>query len=89
MRKNLSCALLFLAIITSNISIAQETFRFEGQVKGIKDTTCMLAYYYGDKQYAKDTADIDNDGRFFLVELIHLTMVCIWLYYLMVIILKW
>ena len=64
MRKNLSCALLFLAIITSNISIAQETFRFEGQVKGIKDTTCMLAYYYGDKQYAKDTADIDNDGRF-------------------------
>ena len=64
MRKHSYYILLILALITYNISVAQEAFRFEGQVAGIKDTTCMLAYYYGDKQYAKDTADVDNEGRF-------------------------
>jgi hypothetical protein len=24
----------------------------------------MLAYYYGDQQFAKDTAEIDKEGRF-------------------------
>ena len=33
-------------------------------VKGVADTTCILAYYFGDKQYAKDTAEIDANGSF-------------------------
>ena len=49
--------LLFLVVICNN-SFSQETYRFEGQVKGLQDSTCMLAYYYGDKQFAKDTAQI-------------------------------
>jgi len=34
------------------------------KVKGIKDTTCYLAYHFGDKQYLKDTAKVDSKGNF-------------------------
>lgn len=34
------------------------------RVKGLKDTTCYLAYHYGDKQYLKDTAAVDKNGYF-------------------------
>jgi len=55
---------LFFLVVISNNSFSQDAYRFEGQVKGLKDSTCMLAYYYGDKQFAKDTAEIDDEGRF-------------------------
>ena len=48
----------------SFVIILFKNYRFEGQVKGLQDSTCMLAYYYGDKQFAKDTAEIDQEGRF-------------------------
>ena len=56
--------ILFFLVVISNNSFSQDAYRFEGQVKGLKDSTCMLAYYYGDKQFAKDTAEIDEEGRF-------------------------
>ncbi len=34
------------------------------RVKGLKDTTCYLAYHFGDKQYLKDTAKVDAKGNF-------------------------
>ncbi|MFN3404545.1 MAG: redoxin domain-containing protein [Cytophagaceae bacterium] len=34
------------------------------KVKGLKDTTCYLAYHFGDKQYLKDTAKVDSKGAF-------------------------
>ena len=55
MRKYLFYTLLFLVVIINN-SFSQDAYRFEGQVIGLQDSTCMLAYYYGDKQFAKDTA---------------------------------
>ena len=63
MKKYFLFTLLFLVVISKN-SFSQDTYRFEGQVKGLQDSTCMLAYYYGDKQFAKDTAEIDKEGRF-------------------------
>ena len=58
----------FVIMLMSQFSNAQLAYEYKGQIKGLKDTTCMLAYYYGDKQYAKDTADIDSQGNFiFLV----------------------
>lgn len=33
------------------------------KINGIKDTTCMLAYYYGDKKYIRDTIRIDSKGN--------------------------
>tara|TARA_Y100000991_G_scaffold215493_1_gene206133 strand:- start:3009 stop:4469 length:1461 start_codon:yes stop_codon:yes gene_type:complete len=63
MKKYFFYTLFFLVVIINN-SFSQDAYRFEGQVKGLKDSTCMLAYYYGDKQFAKDTAEIDDEGRF-------------------------
>ena len=63
MKKYFFYTLFFLVVISDN-SFSQNAYRFEGQVKGLKDSTCMLAYYYGDKQFAKDTAEIDEEGRF-------------------------
>ena len=34
------------------------------KVNGLKDTVCYLANYYGDKQYLKDTAQVDKKGNF-------------------------
>ena len=57
---------LFIAILmfANFITKAQSGYQIKGTVKGIADTTCMLAYYFGDKQYAKDTAEIDANGTF-------------------------
>ena len=54
----------FVIMLMSQFSNAQLAYEYKGQIGGLKDTTCMLAYYYGDKQYAKDTADIDSQGNF-------------------------
>lgn len=33
------------------------------KIKGVKDTTCLLANHYGDKQYIQDTLKVDSQGR--------------------------
>ncbi len=40
-----------------------EKYRISGEVIGLQDSTVMLAYYFGGKQYATDTADVIN-GKF-------------------------
>lgn len=41
-----------------------DNFRIAAQIKGIKDTTCILAHYYGQGQYyVDDTARVDHEGR--------------------------
>lgn len=61
MKKNF----LLLVFFTLTLSLfAQTGHKIEGTIKGISDTSCILAYYFGDKQYAKDTAVIDSNGSF-------------------------
>lgn len=33
------------------------------KLNGLKDTSCYLAYHFGDKQYLKDTAKVDSKGN--------------------------
>jgi peroxiredoxin len=33
------------------------------KIKGLSNTKCFLGNYYGDKQYVKDTAKVDGNGR--------------------------
>lgn len=59
--KVLLSALLFLS---STTSCGTEGHRIDIQVKGVSDTTSFLAYHFGDRQYLKDTVNIDSEGRF-------------------------
>ena len=38
----------------------KEGYKIAGEIKGMQDTSIILAYYFGGKQYAKDTANIVN-----------------------------
>ncbi|MBO0937541.1 redoxin domain-containing protein [Fibrella sp. HMF5335] len=42
-----------------------DEYRIEGRIRGLRDTTAVLAHYFGYNQYIpKDTARIDSTGRF-------------------------
>ncbi|MAU36802.1 MAG: hypothetical protein CMD14_05460 [Flavobacteriales bacterium] len=41
----------------------QEKYKITGEITGLKDSTVILAYYFGGKQYATDTANVIN-GKF-------------------------
>ena len=53
--------ILFSLLITRSNA---EGYELKFQVKGIKDTVCYLANYYGDKTYLTDTARVDAKGKF-------------------------
>ena len=42
------------------VSKSKEGYNITGNVIGLKDSTVMLAYYFGGKQYAVDTAVVNN-----------------------------
>jgi thiol-disulfide isomerase/thioredoxin len=41
-----------------------EGYRIEVQLNGFQETEAYLAYYFGDKQYIKDTASVGAEGTF-------------------------
>lgn len=43
---------------------AQEGYRLDFKVEGLKDTTVYLGHYYGESTYVKDTARVDQKGNF-------------------------
>jgi thiol-disulfide isomerase/thioredoxin len=43
---------------------ANEGYLIKFQVKGLKDTICLIATYYGNGNYVKDTLKVDAAGRF-------------------------
>ncbi|MCX6244235.1 MAG: DUF5106 domain-containing protein [Bacteroidetes bacterium] len=57
--------LLFLGFISTcfALSAEKEGYVIKFQVKGIKDTTCMIATYYGNGTYVKDTLKADAAGK--------------------------
>lgn len=57
--------LFFILSISISISaLAQEGYRIDFKVKGLKDTTAYLAYYYGESTYITDTARVSHEGVF-------------------------
>ena len=56
--------IFFILLIISYSTLAQTSkYKIEGEVTGLQDTEVILAYYFGGKQYAKDTA-ISKNGKF-------------------------
>ncbi|MEC7863944.1 MAG: DUF5106 domain-containing protein [Bacteroidota bacterium] len=41
----------------------KKNYKISGEIIGLQDSTVMLAYYFGGKQYATDTANVTN-GKF-------------------------
>ncbi len=52
----------FLIFITQ-LSLASEGHRIVVNVKGIADAECYLAYHFGNRQYLRDTAYVNTEGR--------------------------
>lgn len=55
--------LFSILIFVSNNLLAQ-AYSIKGNIAGLKDTSIFLGYHYADKQYLKDTTEIDNKGNF-------------------------
>lgn len=46
-----------------NLTFAQHpAYRIAVQIDGLKDTTLLLGYHFGDKKYVSDTARVDSNG---------------------------
>lgn len=56
--------LLIFAAFVSGVSSAQTGYNLQFKIDGLKDTTVMLGYYYGESTYVKDTAQADTKGEF-------------------------
>ncbi len=44
-------------------SYGQHDYTIKFKINGLKDTTCMLVYYYSNGTYIKDTLKFDHSGR--------------------------
>ncbi len=55
----IACGLLVFSLSAN----AQKGYKIKVKIKGLKDTVCYLANYYGKKQYYKDTAHVDRSGN--------------------------
>lgn len=57
-------ALVFLSMLISASAVAQKGkgYNFTVKIQGLHDTLAYLAYHYGDKQYLKDTAEVNAKG---------------------------
>ncbi len=62
--KRLLLFLLPVFMISTRVSAANEGYVIKFQVNGIKDTICLIATYYGNGTYVKDTLKVDGNGRF-------------------------
>ena len=53
---------LSLLVFTTLVE-AQQDYLIRFRIKGLKDTTCMVANYFGNGTYIKDTLKVDASGR--------------------------
>ena len=58
-----SLIITVLTIFSGLTNLQAKGFEIKITVKGLRDSTCQLAYYFGDKQYLKDSAKADAAGR--------------------------
>lgn len=57
--------LLMLMAVMQSVCMAQQTgYNLQFKIEGLRDTTAMLGYYYGESIYVKDTATVDDKGKF-------------------------
>ncbi|MEJ0032285.1 MAG: redoxin domain-containing protein [Bacteroidota bacterium] len=53
-----------LLLLISAATYGQSGYKMDFKVKGLKDTTVLLAYHNGEQNYLKDTAKVDSRGNF-------------------------
>ncbi len=53
--------IIWIGLISS--SIGQHEYSIKFKINGLKDTTCLIAYYYSNGTYIKDTLKVDGSGR--------------------------
>ena len=68
MRNIISSIFIFLSVVSYSQSLNFNTkvkkgYKIDGEVKNLIDTSVILAYYFGGKQYASDTA-FSKNGKF-------------------------
>jgi thiol-disulfide isomerase/thioredoxin len=56
---------LSLSVLFASEAFAQSGYKINFKIKGWKDTTAYLGYYYGEITAIKDTARVKSDGSFF------------------------
>ncbi len=61
---NFRIPLLFLLLASIfTHTYGQQDYLIKFKINGLKDTTCMVAYYYSNGTYIKDTLKVDGSGR--------------------------
>jgi thiol-disulfide isomerase/thioredoxin len=55
--------LLFISIALLHGANGQTGYNIKFRINGLKDTTCLIAYYYSNGTYIKDTLKLDGSGR--------------------------
>ena len=55
--------LLLIVLCISSVIFAGGGYEIKLTIKGLKDQNVQLAYYFGDKQYIKDSARVDVSGK--------------------------
>jgi peroxiredoxin len=63
MAKQKSLLFLIILISFSLSNFGQSEYNIKFKIKGLKDTTCLIAYYYSNGTYIKDTLKVDGSGR--------------------------
>ena len=62
--KHICSLLATILFLTFSFAIkARDAFAIKVQVHGIRDTICLLANHFGDKQYIQDSARCDSQGK--------------------------
>lgn len=56
--------LILSFLLFSSASIAQQAYNLQFKITGLRDTTVLLGFYYGESTYVKDTARVNSKGEF-------------------------
>jgi hypothetical protein len=54
---------LLLVLWIGGVAFGQEGYNIKFRIAGLKDTVCIIANYYGNGTYVKDTLKVDAAGR--------------------------
>ena len=57
------CLLAVFAVLGCNFAKADGGYNIKVHIDGLADSTVYLGYYYGDKQYVKDTLKLDKKAN--------------------------
>jgi thiol-disulfide isomerase/thioredoxin len=59
-------AIIFFLALLPALSFSQKVgYQIKAKIDGFSGKECYLGYYFGDKQYLKDTAYVETDGWFY------------------------